>query len=376
MTGPVLLIECLPGETRAARLDGDGVLQALRIWRDDPPDPVGRLYHARVRRLVPALGAAFLDLGPDGEAFLPFGKAGPPVEGAALVVRLDRPGIDGKAPRAARAEAPDGALPDAPALLDPGPPAARRAVDALAQEGDDLVCDDADLAAALGATFDGDPAGLFARNGLEAEIDALLDPAVPLPGGGRLFIERARALTVVDVDSGGAEGNDDPQRFLAGRNLAAMAAIARQLRLRGIGGQVVIDPISLRDPGERRLLVSALKEAVANDPAGVQVLGATGLGLLELTRGRRAPALGDVLCGPDGTPSAATRAFAAVRAARAGLGSSGRPAVLVVAPEVAAALTDGPAAAAWTAQVARSGGLLSLRADADCAAPRLDRAAA
>lgn len=127
-----------------------------------------------------------------------------------------------------------------------------------------------------------DRESLFALHDLDREIEVLSGPVAPLPGGGSLIIERTEAMTVIDVNAG-AETN------LLAANLAAAAEIGRQLRLRHVGGIVVIDFVSLRRPADRARTEAALKAALASDPAQTHVLPMSALGLIEMSRERRGP---------------------------------------------------------------------------------------
>lgn len=111
---------------------------------------------------------------------------------------------------------------------------------------------------------------------------------LPLAGGGSLTIERTRAAWVVDVDAGAA------QNHLA-VNVAAAQALARHCRLRNLGGMIIADFISLPRPSEQQALLKALRQAVADDPAGVEVFSFTTLGLIEMTRTRRGNCLADLI---------------------------------------------------------------------------------
>ncbi len=135
------------------------------------------------------------------------------------------------------------------------------------------------------------PHPLFEEDDLEGAIRALLDPRVPLSDGGSLVIERTEAMTVVDVN-GGERGN------ALATNLEACREIARQLRLRNVGGIVVVDFINVAGAAERERIELALSHAVSDDPAGTHVYGMTKLGLMEMTRARRGPALADLLPDP------------------------------------------------------------------------------
>jgi ribonuclease G len=163
-------------------------------------------------------------------------------------------------------------------------------------------------------------------------------PEAPIPGGGFLVIEQGRTLTAIDVNSGA--GDRRPREV----NFAAAAEVAHQLRLRAIGGLVVIDFIDLRTHSARAPVLERLAAALADDPAGCELAGATRLGLVELTRRRTGPSLAELLtegCGLAGSgrvPRLETIGAALLRKiaaeARAAPGSRF---VLTCAPELAAA---------------------------------------
>ncbi|MDA8232708.1 MAG: ribonuclease E/G [Magnetospirillum sp.] len=180
---------------------------------------------------------------------------------------------------------------------------------------------------------------LFEAAGIEDDLAEALAPLVALPGGGRVAIEPTAALTAVDVDSGAGRPAD--------ANREAVDAIARQLRLRAVGGQIVVDFISGGGKGALFKLVGALRRALSADPTPTHVFGVTPLGLVELTRERRGPSLADLLTERDTRPSPKAAAFAALRRVLAEAAHRpGRPLALVVAPEVAAALARLPGAVA------------------------------
>jgi ribonuclease E/ribonuclease G len=128
------------------------------------------------------------------------------------------------------------------------------------------------------------PPGLFDLYDLDSAIAELAESRVALSGGGSLVIEPTEAMTVIDVNAG-TESN------IVSANLAAAAEIARQLRLRHIGGIVVIDFISMTKPRDRDRVMGELKAAVANDPAQTYIVPMSPLGLVEMTRERRGPGL-------------------------------------------------------------------------------------
>lgn len=129
---------------------------------------------------------------------------------------------------------------------------------------------------------------LFDLRDLDSAIAGLLDVRVPLPPGGSLVIERTEALTVVDVNAG-ERGNP------LDVNLDAAAEIARQLRLRNVGGIVVVDFVNMRSRGDAERVLAALSQAVESDPVQTQVYGMSKLGLVELTRARRGTPLAALL---------------------------------------------------------------------------------
>ncbi|MEQ9643205.1 MAG: ribonuclease E/G [Alphaproteobacteria bacterium] len=199
----------------------------------------------------------------------------------------------------------------------------------------EVICDDGATVAALrragaSVTPHRAPEPLFAD--IDPQIEQALGSRVDLPGGGWISIEPTTALTAIDVNS----GDDDPVHC----NQAAAEAIAHQLRLRDIGGLVVIDFIR-GTAVQRRRLMQALRRALADDPADVRVEDPTKLGLVELSRARqRAPLASHFrepcpVCAGDGAVETVAAAVADIRrqAARA------RPGATVqAAPAVAAAL--------------------------------------
>ena len=140
------------------------------------------------------------------------------------------------------------------------------------------------FAPSLEALIEAVPAGLFDLHDLDDAIAALSEPRVALPDGGSLVIEPTDALTAIDVNAG-SEPNGPSV------NLAAAQEIARQLRLRHIGGIIVIDFISMGRERDRDQVMEALKTAVADDPSQTYIVPMSPLGLVEMTRERRGPGL-------------------------------------------------------------------------------------
>lgn len=132
--------------------------------------------------------------------------------------------------------------------------------------------------------------GVFDRLGLWDGIDALRGPRAALHGGGWMTVEPTTALVAVDVNTGG----DLTQEAAAKANLAACAELPRQLRLRGLGGQVTVDFAPMRK-NDRRAVESALKRAFAADSVQTTFAGWTPLGCFEMLRKRERRPLREVL---------------------------------------------------------------------------------
>lgn len=126
---------------------------------------------------------------------------------------------------------------------------------------------------------------LFSARDLIGQIETLIRPYVLLPGGGSLVIEPTAALVAIDVNSGA------DRRSNLEINVEAAREIARQLRLRNLGGIVAVDFLKLKTAKDRVALEKALSAVFDDDPCTVQLHGLTGLGLMELTRARRTPPL-------------------------------------------------------------------------------------
>jgi ribonuclease G len=184
---------------------------------------------------------------------------------------------------------------------------------------------------------------------LDAVFDRALAGTVALVGAGSVHIEPTRAAVLIDVDSGSPQ-RGSPERTGLAVNLAAVDVIAPQIRLRNLGGGIVIDFVGLEDRRSRERVRDALAEALAPDSARPRVLGWTRLGHLELVRPRRGRPLAEALLepGPWGplVKSAVTVAHEALHALRHEAQTQpGRHWSLTVNPDVAAALAGGVKAA-------------------------------
>jgi ribonuclease G len=151
------------------------------------------------------------------------------------------------------------------------------------------------------------PRPIFDLNGVEEEIVKALDRKVPLKSGGHLVIDQTEAMTTIDVNTGAYVGHRNLEETIFRTNLEAAVSIARQLRLRNLGGIIIIDFIDMRDEPHRRAVLSALERALAGDRAQTHIVSLSPLGLVEMTRKRTRESLEHLLCGP--CPSCEGRGF-------------------------------------------------------------------
>jgi ribonuclease E len=134
--------------------------------------------------------------------------------------------------------------------------------------------------------YDDESLPIFERFHVHEQLHKALDRKVWLPSGGSLIIERTEALTVVDVNTGKNVGKSNLEDTVFQNNLEAAEEVARQLRLRDIGGIIVIDFIDMEIKKNRDAVVKALREALARDKTRTQVFEISELGLVEMTRKR------------------------------------------------------------------------------------------
>lgn len=319
----------------AAALMVDGRLDDLIVGSDAPPP--GTIYRAAPERPMKGQGGLFLRT-PEGRVFLRQTKGVSPR--APLLVQVTGYAEPGKAPPATTRLSLKGRhvvlTPGAPgvnpsrAIRDPDRRAALAALaegvapegvgvilrSACAEADDDAIAEElralSDALAQILADAGTEPAVLLEGDGPQAlawrdwtapasvergpdalersgaldALEALADPSETLPGGARMTVEATRALVAVDVDT----GTDTSPAAALKANLAMATAVPRALRLRGLGGQVVIDPAP-SPKRDRKAIETALKAALRDDPVQTALLGWTALGLVELQRQRARPPL-------------------------------------------------------------------------------------
>ncbi len=139
---------------------------------------------------------------------------------------------------------------------------------------------------------------LFDLYGVEDEIERALSRITPLKSGGHLAIDQTEAMTTVDVNTGAYVGFRNLEETIYKTNLEAAQAIARQLRLRNLGGIIIIDFIDMNDPEHKRQVLRTLSRALSRDHARSTVSEISDLGLVEMTRKRTTESLEHRLCEP------------------------------------------------------------------------------
>ena len=378
-----LLIAAGPGEWRAGLLE-DGVAAELYIERGDAA-PAGSIHVGRVVRLVGGLDAALVEIGDKRPGFLPLPRRPGPAarldEGERVLVQIRREAQRGKAAQLTlRLSAEDiachadtAAKVEPPARLFPGPGFASALAQRLPGNPELVLTDDPGTLPELRVAFAGAEVALRQAEewplDLDAAFETALSQSLALPGGGSVHIEDASAAVLVDVDTGSPE-TGSAERTAMAANLAATTAIARQLRLRQLGGGILIDFATLEGRGPRERVRRAILAALAADPARPQVLGWSRLGHLEIVRPRRLRPLSEMLLEPGAARKSATAlAFEALR----GLAreARARPAAnwrLLVIPTVEAALR-GPAADGMRSLEQRLGRTIEVAVDLGLAAP-------
>ncbi|HRY29908.1 MAG TPA: Rne/Rng family ribonuclease [Elusimicrobiota bacterium] len=139
---------------------------------------------------------------------------------------------------------------------------------------------------------------IFQAFGVEKELSQLRHQRINLPSGGYIIIQEAESLCAIDVNTGKFIGHKSQEETVTATNLEAAAEVARQLRLRNIGGIIVIDFIDMRRRRNQHKVVEALQHATRNDRAKIKILPITRLGLVEMTRERRRESLLSLMTEP------------------------------------------------------------------------------
>jgi Ribonuclease G/E len=275
------------GESRGVvTLDDAPERLLIRRPGDEPRLQLGARVAAIVASVEPALSSAFVDLGDGLQAILPFKAESRPVRGQAVAVEIRGESRGSKLATVRLLGPAEGR----PRLLAAAPPLAEL-LGSYAADGRVVT-------------------GAAARRAAdEAEAEAL-ETLHPMPGGGPLAIEPTRALTAIDVDLGERKGGD-AKRVTRQANLTAIAMAARLLRLKSLGGLVVIDFAGRGH--EPASLINAARLVFAPDNPGVAIGGIGRFGALELSLPRRTRPVAEILCAPSGRPTPQTLALRLLR---------------------------------------------------------------
>ena len=270
----------------------DGRAEHLMIVREGEPAEtrLGARVAGRVRKVEPAFASAFVDLGGGHEALMAFKPDQRPVEGSMLEVEV-------------RSEPRKGKLATVRALGNAnGVPRVLSPARSLAEQLGDMVRD---------TKITEGPEARQVADRAEAEALATIHP---LAGGGTLAIEPTRALVAIDVDLGERKGQD-AKRITRAANLLALSESARLLRLKGLGGIVVIDLVGRGHDGNA--MMTAARAAFGPDNPGV-IIGPIGrLGTMECSIPRRSPGVAEITLDALGHPTSLTVALRLVRMAEA-----------------------------------------------------------
>ncbi len=268
------------GETRAAVWEGKSLTELYtRRWTDMARPRLGDRFFGRVRSIDKPLSAAFIDLGAQPDGFLKFSTApgGPRLtDGQRIEVEITR-----------ESEAEKGPV-----------------VKFLA------LAPDTEPGRVSGQSFEGFISSRFSDISFEyANVGSLLDAVqteIAVPGGGQITLERTKALTAIDIDSGSAVSP-----FAVAQ--AACPLIMQQLRLRGIGGLIVIDFPNLRQRKQRETIMDRLEAAYQADPNMIKLAPLSRFGVVEMTRSRLGPSLDETVTDRRGDWTVETQALESLR---------------------------------------------------------------
>lgn len=138
---------------------------------------------------------------------------------------------------------------------------------------------------------------IFDLYDVENELQRALGRRVDLKSGGYLIIDQTEAMTTIDINTGAFVGHRNLEETIFNTNIEATSAIARQLRLRNLGGMILIDFIDMMEPDHKKRVLHSLEVGMAKDRAKSNIYGFTSLGLIEMTRKRTRESLEHLLCG-------------------------------------------------------------------------------
>jgi ribonuclease G len=187
----------------------------------------------------------------------------------------------------------------------------RTARDFLTEEIDQVICDDMETTEMMRGIAErisrrakrrihhlSTQGPIFDQIGVQKQIEEAFMRQVWLPCGGYIVIDETEALIAIDVNTGRNRGSKDVEKMIAETNVEAACEVARQLRLRNIGGLVVVDFIDMRHRRDQQAVYRAMKDRLRSDKAKTQVLQISSVGLMEMTRQRLNESLRETLLEP------------------------------------------------------------------------------
>ncbi len=264
-------------------LTEDAKLVEYTLWNPDVPDGVGDLYTGRVAARATAMGGVFVDLGAGQTGFLPDSAGGKSwSDGDLIGVRVTRAAQGGKGPRLAGDRSITPGHKAGLVAIGPGP-----LVDFHTQYPESpIIVDSYALLARLRNIVQNVVYGVHCLDPHEDEIAELESHNVMLPAGARATIIPTPALTAIDIDAGASTAERAHKSVSQARlNRTIIPELARQIRLRNLGGAILIDFAGMR-PAARASLAPELHRAFAGDPLRPRLLGFSCLGFAEIVRPR------------------------------------------------------------------------------------------
>ena len=271
--------ECV-GETRAAVYEGRRLVELyVRRWSDKDKPREGDVFAGRITKIDQSMGGAFIELGTKAQGLFKFTNspnAPRLTEGQMAEFEVSKATEIGKGPIVKFKQLSDA---DKPAKL----------------SGDDLQT-------FIAKRF----AGIESAQATVSVIDEATETELAIKGGGTISIERTRALVAIDVDKGSAKSSFDVC-------MAALPMIAHELRLRGLGGLIVIDLPNLRQPRQRNTVQKAAERAFKDDPNIIKMAPLSRFGAMEMTRSKSSLSLDETLNNRIGSPTTQTLALRALR---------------------------------------------------------------
>lgn len=306
-----IVYETCPWHTRVALFNDEGKLLSLKFEDVDDAFVEGTVLLGRVRTLMPSLNAAFVDIGDIQDGFLPLNKV-PRAdrdqlhEGQAILVRIDRPRslekgakLDGRVLH----EMPKGDVKN-PSVVEHAPSALSRLLLSAGAHPVNVHVVDSHFISTVQKFIAPERIFEVAKEDedwldrLDAQIEMLGSQDFQIGGGAHLTIESTKALTSIDVDSGGYIRKNHEQNFLEINTLAAREVV-RLCKLLNLGGNIIVDFITMRPKENRRQIRNLVKNYFSEiDSKRVEILEMSRFGLLEINREREGEMLLETLKKP------------------------------------------------------------------------------